>query len=87
MQNILNSSSHRVLVIPGDNDWVDCPDEDVAMNKFHEYFIEREIGRSSSFKLNRQSGREENFSFMHHGILFLGLNVRRTTIPSIFFIT
>ncbi len=76
---ILNSSSYRVIVIPGDNDWVDCPDTNIAMDRFHRYFIEREIGQKqkrSSFQLKRQSGRRENFSFFHYDILFLGLNVR-----------
>ena len=83
--NILNKSSLPLLVIPGDNDWIDCPNPKIAMRRFRKFFIRRYKRRQTSFKLMRQDGRKENFSFWHNDILFFGLNVRVIFIAYIIF--
>ncbi len=83
--NILrNSSSVPVLVLPGDNDWIDCYDSNLAMRRFKRYFISR-LNSSFDFTiLSRQNQRSENFFFRFKDVLFFGLNV--SSIGVLFFI-
>lgn len=76
--NILNSSSLPVLVIPGDNDWVDCHNSitpTMAMQRFQNYFIDRFDLKKHALKVQRQYGRKENFVVWNDGVMFFGLNV------------
>ena len=84
------------LVLPGDNDWTDCTDQDEGWANWEENFISLEwswvaqqnltstgITRRSSNNndffiphiIERQANRQENFSFAHEGVLFIGLNM------------
>ena len=74
--DILNTTEIPVLVIPGDNDWIDCPNFKIGMERFKIFFIDRFDLKQPSFPLKRQINREENFSMWIHNIMFMGLNVR-----------
>jgi hypothetical protein len=78
-------SRHPFVVIPGDNDWVDCHrsgfDPIERLNAFRELF---ESGDASlgerKIRLERQSGRfaeyREHVRWIAGGVLFVGLNVQ-----------
>jgi hypothetical protein len=74
--DILNTTKIPVVVIPGDNDWIDCPNFKIGMKRFKAYFIDRFDLKQTTFPLSRQTNREENFSMWIHNVMFLGLNVR-----------
>jgi hypothetical protein len=77
-RRILKFSPVPLFLLPGDNDYTDCPDPREAwhhwkqhLNRFDEYFYGLP---SYKFQVNRQFRRDENFSFFHKGVLFFGIN-------------
>ena len=66
------------FLIPGDNDWNDCPDPDLAWQYWEEYFLsfERNFLGVRSFlpSVERQPNRQENLAFVLNGVLMIGLN-------------
>ena len=79
---ILKSSSRApVFVLPGNQDWNECPNPDAAFDNWMQYFHRFEDNFSHRFAVTRQLGREENFSFLHNGVLFVGLNLVDGTVP------
>mmetsp|Transcript_11506 Transcript_11506/g.13359 ORF Transcript_11506/g.13359 Transcript_11506/m.13359 type:complete len:304 (-) Transcript_11506:539-1450(-) len=72
--DILFNNSQSLFVLPGDNDWVDCPNSRYAMRRFQKYFI-RNISSNNLIGFKRQTGRQENFSLWRNNVLFLGINV------------
>jgi len=74
-QAILRTSPIPVFVLPGPNDWNNCPDPGIALNdwthqlgKFERFFVHR-------FGITHQMTNEENFAFVHKGVLFIGLHL------------
>ena len=72
---ILQGSPVPVLVLPGDNDWIDCPNPNLALRRFRRYFISRQYDNLYFTEFYRQKQRIENFFFEFDGVLFFGLNV------------
>ena len=66
------------IVLPGDNDWIDCPNRTRAFNKFKRFFVENNDsveGLRDTLGFERQGERSENFAMFQNKVLFLGLNV------------
>ena len=68
-----------LIVTPGDNDYLDCPNPELAFSHFSKYFIEpvdtwRDRSHIPSI-LQRSETREENFVFHEKGVLFIGINM------------
>ena len=70
-------------MLPGDNDWYDCPDPRQGWDHWLDSFDGMEVhwdGTTSPkyspipAKVRRQSVRRENFSYAHGGVLFIGVN-------------
>lgn len=74
---ILSRSSCPVFIIPGDNEWNDCvdPDPHQAWKYWSKHFMRFDRRWQHDFPLFRQVEREENFSFVRNGVLFVGLNI------------
>lgn len=72
-----------ILVLPGDNDWLECPDRILAFTQFKTHFIwnnpsivtSNDTGTDESFYFRRQVQRMENFVLWKDSILFFGLNM------------
>jgi hypothetical protein len=72
------TSSVPILVLPGDNDWLECPNRTLAFRRFKRYFIRENPSIQyidASHRFSRQAKRVENFVFCKDNILFFGLNV------------
>jgi hypothetical protein len=65
----------RILV--GDNEWNDCRNPTDALSYWKSEFLEfdRKYWKNHTFQVRRQVNRTENFSFIHKGTLFIGLNL------------
>lgn len=67
-----------VFLIPGDNDWNDCPDPDIAWRYWEDHFMAFEQNymgvRPYLPFVERQPERQENFGFVLNGVLIVGLN-------------
>lgn len=84
---LLKQSPIPVLILPGDNDWNDCPMPEPAFEYWEEKFGRFEnnfsIEQLPNFpSVNRQMGRDENFAFLHKGVLFIGVHVVDGTVQS-----
>lgn len=65
-----------VFVIPGDNDILDCENLDEGLEFWRDEFQGFDSRHwDHDFELQRQPGREENFSFVHKNTLFIALNM------------
>ena len=77
--NILQLSAVPVLLVPGDNEWNDCPNPNQAWNiwlNVFEAFEGKHWKNDTRFgTLVRMPDRPETFSFIHQGALFVGLNL------------
>lgn len=73
--SILQKSAAPLLLIPGNNDWNDCPHPQQAWLSWQKYFGRFEDMFTHDFVVDRQLGREENFAFLQGGILFLGIHL------------
>ena len=78
--SLLKQSPVPVIVLPGNNDWNECPMPEAAfenwmdkLNRFEDNFDPDEF---PNFPIvNRQSGRDENFAFLHKGVLFIAVHL------------
>lgn len=85
--DLLKQSPIPVFVLPGDEDWNNCPDPRTAfgywmeeLNRFEENFDKAENTNFPSVK--RQMARSENFSFLHKGVLFIAFHLVDGTVQS-----
>lgn len=78
---------HPTLVLAGDNDYLDCDDEEVGWNYYYEYFVTPPLEQKwlnstdrnvlHRFEVTRNFPNEEMFSFVYNGILFLSVSFLR----------
>ena len=75
------NSPAPVFVVPGNEDWNECPAPEAALDRWLDHFSRFEDNFKHPFEVSRQLGREENFSFLHRGVLFIGLHLVDGTVP------
>ena len=75
VSGMLRKSTHRVFIVPGDNEWNDCADPAKAWKLWKKHFTGFDQRWKHRFPVFRQIGRKENFSFVHRTVLFVGLNI------------
>ncbi|MCG8606740.1 DNRLRE domain-containing protein [bacterium] len=63
------------LIVPGDNEWVDCKKPEVAWAYWTKNFIDFEKNFCGAPNVERQSQRPENFAFVKKGVLMIGINM------------
>eukprot|EP00980_Cylindrotheca_fusiformis_P007618 scaffold1599_cov115-Cylindrotheca_fusiformis.AAC.3 len=72
---ILKQSPVPVFIVPGDNEYNDCPNLDESWGDWLSEFADFEKHWDSSLKVNRAPGRPESFYFVHKRMLYIGLNI------------
>ncbi|VEU41383.1 unnamed protein product [Pseudo-nitzschia multistriata] len=76
---ILTEGPLPTLVVPGDNDWYDCPNRTESFNFFLKYFgaFETRWHKKDymSLGIERSKENKELFVFYKEGILFIGLHL------------
>lgn len=75
VSGMLSKSRLPVFIIPGDNEWNDCADPNSAWSHWHDHFMRFDQHWHHRLGVFRQLEREENFSFVSEGVLFIGLNL------------
>jgi hypothetical protein len=78
----LQTSTIPVFIIPGDNEWNDCSSPSLAWSYWDTHLMGLEQNWSPSFTVLRQSARQENFAFVHSGVLFMGFNLVGGSVPN-----
>jgi len=81
VEDILKRSKVPMFVIPGDNEWNDCPNRVQAWDYWTATFQSFEGKHwGHDFVIERMSDRPETFSFEWRGSLFVGLNLVGGTV-------
>jgi Calcineurin-like phosphoesterase len=73
--NILKKSTRPVFVTLGDNEWNDLVNPNEGLEFWNRHFRDFEKHFSNSPALEKQNTRPENFAFVKHGVLVIGLNL------------
>jgi hypothetical protein len=82
------ASPVRVFVVPGEEDWNNCPDPDDASEVWSDNFLDfdmrwDDVKDATRFEVMRQAEELENWAFRHAGVLFVGLNVVNGKVPDV----
>jgi hypothetical protein len=72
---ILGKCASPVFVLPGPNDWTNCPRPDTSLRDWQNYLGNFERNFVHSFGVSHQLGNEENFSFIVKNVLVIGLHL------------
>jgi hypothetical protein len=80
------ASPVRMFVVPGEEDWNNCPDPDFSSEVWSDNFLNfdmrwDDVKDAIPFEVMRQPEELENWAFRHAGVLFLGLNVVNGKVP------
>ena len=70
---ILSRSPRPTFIIPGDNEYNDCINPDEAWAFWVKYLMRFDQRWQHRFRVFRQLEREENFAFVHNGVLFVSI--------------
>ncbi|CAJ1963255.1 unnamed protein product [Cylindrotheca closterium] len=73
--NILKKSRVPVFVVPGDNEYNDCPNLDKSWGDWVAEFGNFERHWDAQLRVTRDPTHPENFFFVHKRVLYIGLNV------------
>jgi hypothetical protein len=75
VSGMLRKSAHRVFIVPGDNEWNDCVDPVPSWEFWKKYFMRFDRHWKNDITVVRHAVRNENFGFLHGGVLFIGINI------------
>jgi hypothetical protein len=64
-----------VFIVPGDNEWNDCPDPQQAWSYWHQYFDDFEKNWDQAPTADHQEGHPENMAWISKNVLMIGINL------------
>ncbi|MFQ5606183.1 MAG: choice-of-anchor D domain-containing protein, partial [bacterium] len=64
-----------VFIVPGDNEWTDCSNENEAWAFWSSQFLSFENNFCGAPATEHQNVRPENLAFVHKGVLIVGVNL------------
>lgn len=77
---IFKKSSVPTFIVPGDNEYNDCPNAMEGLGFFRTAFGDLEKNWNASYQVHRDGVRPENFYFVHKLALYIGLNIVGGTV-------
>jgi len=83
-QALLAGSRHPLVLLPGDNDWLDCARPSAGgHDPFErlEALRRRFFSAPASLPLQRQDGAPENVRWIRNGVLFIAVNLPGSPLP------
>lgn len=75
VKDILLQSPVPMFILPGEEDWNNCPNPENAWETWEDNFSGFESNFDHSFMVSRQMRRKENFSFLYQNVLFIGFHL------------
>jgi len=75
VKDVLLQSPVPLFILPGEEDWNNCPNPEDAWESWETNFGAFETNFGHSFTVNRQLRRKENFAFVEKSVLFLGFHL------------
>lgn len=81
------SSPETIFVVPGEQDWNDCPNPGSAWAAWKQsflYFDQRwdNTANVNKFRVYRQQSHHENWAFVYSNVLFVGVHVVNGVVPN-----
>ncbi|MCG8608765.1 DNRLRE domain-containing protein, partial [bacterium] len=73
--SILKSLEVPRFILPGDNEWTDCSDEDQAWTFWEKHLLDLDKNFCHPPTIQRHSIRQELFAFVRKGVLFVSVNI------------
>mmetsp|Transcript_1706 Transcript_1706/g.3684 ORF Transcript_1706/g.3684 Transcript_1706/m.3684 type:complete len:475 (-) Transcript_1706:409-1833(-) len=73
--SILSKSSVPVFIVPGDNEYQDCPNFSEGWRNWKSVFAGFHKRWNTPFRVFQDAQRPENFYFVHKRVLYIGLNI------------
>lgn len=73
--SILKRSPVPLFIVPGSEDWAKCPDPEDRMGRWMESFADFDLTFKHGLDVKRDSQNNEAFTFLHKGVLFMGLHI------------
>lgn len=83
-QALLAHSRHPLVLLPGDNDWLDCARASAGGHDPFERLAalrQRFFTAPTPFPLQRQAAAPENTRWIGHGVLFITVNLPGSPLP------
>ena len=75
VKDVLLQSPVPIFILPGEEDWNNCPNPENAWETWENTFSAFESNFDHSFMVSRQLRRKENFAFLHQDVLFMGFHL------------
>lgn len=75
VKSLLVQSPVPMFVLPGEEDWNNCPSPESAWKAWETNFQSFESNFEHNFLVNRQLRRKENFAFVSNEVLFMGFHL------------
>ena len=73
--SMLQKSPVPLFMMPGAEDWVNCPDQEKSLQRWRDSFVRFDEKKGHAFKVFRDKEHPEAFAFLHSGVLFVGLHL------------
>lgn len=80
VSEIMKGSKVPLFALVGDNEWNDCKNPEEAWMLWEKYFKRFEQNWSHNLAVYHSMKRDENISFVHNNVLFIGLNLVGGTV-------
>ena len=74
VSNLLQQSPLPVFVVPGEDDWMNCPNQEAAWSNWERTFLQFERHFPHDFQVLRYDRLKENFALVHKSVLFVGIH-------------
>jgi hypothetical protein len=74
-ESILKTSPLPTFVLPGQEDWANCPDPEHSLKRWREHFVQFDEHFTFPQQVYRNSDYPEIYAMLHSGVLFVGLHL------------
>lgn len=75
VKDVLMQSPVPMFILPGEEDWNNCPNPENAWETWETTFEAFESNFDHNFIVSRQMRRKENFAFLYKNVLFMGFHL------------
>ncbi len=80
VSNLLKQFTSPTFIVLGDNEYNDCSNPEEGLALWNQYFLKFNTNWNFTPKVNYQTKRPENFSWIQNKVLFLGINIVGSTV-------
>jgi hypothetical protein len=75
MASIFRRSPIPFFAVPGENDWVNCPNQPLSFARWAHSMVDIDEKFNHAMQVRRSENNPELFAVLHNGVLFFGLHL------------